>query len=496
MAAAFSVVSAPVGSGEGAGRPIRGASDALAPTASASRASASAMSPPASPASARSSRAPPSGSAYRGSRRRTPDRPRRPGSASRRPSGHPAPDRRSRAPGAARSGRRPRSMRGSEVRPRPAPRSWRRCPPPAQDWRRARPRGQEAGPSRGRASPAAAAACSTPSSARGGGGGGAARRHRTARSPRPCPRQDQRRDPAGRGAGGGYSLRAFRCDGQAVAAGPDPVRHRTGDALGVEVSGASWARCCVVCSPTMLTTASSPSSRCGGSRGRWRGRGPRCSRVRPGRPVMRAQPSAAPVATPSKRQGRIPSVHAVERGDEMHLSRCPGSRSMSTASRPRGAHEALGPVHRFVGHVLSRDFLRRSWRPRARPCALESARARAAAERAARSPPPGGRRRARPERSSATDAPTGSGPPRRRSADGRRSRTAGPAGSADRPEGSPRRAAERRIRPGRGGEKGLGVGMARAAVDRFLGPLLDDAAEVHDRDAGGDVLHHTRGRGR
>ncbi len=30
--------------------------------------------------------------------------------------------------------------------------------------------------------------------------------------------------------------------------------------------------------------------------------GPRCSSVRPGRPVMRAQPSAAPVATPSNRQ--------------------------------------------------------------------------------------------------------------------------------------------------------------------------------------------------
>ena len=40
-----------------------------------------------------------------------------------------------------------------------------------------------------------------------------------------------------------------------------------------------------------------------------------------------------------------------------------------------------------------------------------------------------------------------------------------------------------------GGEQGVGVGVQRLAVDRLLVADLDDAAEIHDRDAIGDVAH-------
>src|SRR5262249_10606858 len=50
------------------------------------------------------------------------------------------------------------------------------------------------------------------------------------------------------------------------------------------------------------------------------------------------------------------------------------------------------------------------------------------------------------------------------------------------------RQARRRHR--NGGKEGAGIGMPRIGKQRFAWPDLDNAAEMHHRDAVGDVLHH------
>ena len=49
---------------------------------------------------------------------------------------------------------------------------------------------------------------------------------------------------------------------------------------------------------------------------------------------------------------------------------------------------------------------------------------------------------------------------------------------------------------GRGREQRLRIGMLRSGEDRVLRAYLDDAAEIHHRDAVGDVPDDARGRAR